>query len=503
MGIFRIYYHPKSNIVLTNTNTKFVSTIVGLNTNPGPRELPYATLTKAISAMGTASSIVLSGPTIENISSYVDIIGDNVSADINGICNGSYTANLYNLRVLEVTGNYGEVKNCFVTRKGLGSYGQNSFNFVESSSRAASYSNGDSNTTFLNFDNWTDSTGMIQDSNIYVSMIDLFPRVALSCYPIFKYCLFRKTTVWKWNGEIIPDTDNINSIPELLSSLTNYATNTLSGTSQTYMRLLIDTSFYSDISIGQTNKIVDDSIYPIFNRYNVDGSISDYTLNVNGNNIALYMANPTLLDHQYVGCYKPNISGEFSSNPLVFGDINNVNSDGSDDLVTTPDLLISNGKVGFYASQDSIQTRNRTRSNVLSYARGMKPGGGQAQLKSGLIDRFYFGKNRTFTTSSVPCESVEIIPYDSLTQISSYPRYSTPFNDICQIWYHIDANVPVLFNELSELGVISDINLTEYGNWAVTNADNESFDLNFITGVTLRPQVIVYIKIELNLNYAE
>jgi len=502
MGIFRIYEHPISKIVLTNINTKFVSTIVGFDSNPGTRELPYATITKASSY--NYPYIVLSGPTTENISGYKDIIGDNVSAAINGICSGAYYSNLYNLRTLEVNGNYGEVKNCYIKRKGLGSYQESKFNFVESSVQAASYPNGDSNTTFLNFDNWTNSYGsLIQDSNIYVSMIDLFPRISIVYFPIFKYCIFRKAIIWKWNGIIIPGTNNINSISELLLALTDYANNVLTDSYQTYMLSLISNSFYSDITLGQTNKIIDDSVYPIFNRYDVDGTVLDYTLNVNGNNIALYMSNPLFLDHQYVGCYKPNLSGQFSSNHLVYNNITNVNSDGTDDLVTTPDLLISNGKGGFYASQDSVQFRNRTTSNVLSYARGMKPGGGQAQLKSGLIDRFYFGKNRPFTSTSVPCESVEVIPYDSLTQVSSFPRYSTPFNDICQIWYHIDTNTPVLFNDLSSLGVTTDLNLTEYGTWAVTTADNESFDLNSIIGLTLRPQIILFNKIELNLNYAE
>ncbi len=317
-------------------------------------------------------------------------------------------------------------------------------------------------------------------------------------------------------------------------------------------------------------------MYPIFNKYNGTTPI-DYSLKLAANNVALTMSDIG----GYVGAYKANLN-------VQFGTILHVNADGSDDTVTTPDLLISEGLNQFYASETSLQLRNRIRTTVLEFPRGKAFDGAQSMLTSGIASRLYFGKYQPMVTTganpTIPVETIEVIPYDAipadnsvaqannLSGKSAFPRFSIMFNGKAEMWYK--NNSPLLFSQLGSLytgngtisntagsdtvtgvntlfttylvpgdlitvggqtvkvlsiasntsltvdtpitnantnaaytvGIYVDKSLTEYGDWAVTNADIEDYSLSFktaVAGVSRRNIPVKFCKLELNLNYAE
>lgn len=65
-------------------------------------------------------------------------------------------------------------------------------------------------------------------------------------------------------------------------------------------------------------------------------------------------------------------------------------------------------------------------------------------------------------------------------------------------------NTPLLFSDLAGYyNIISDLNITEYGTWAVTNADFDSYYLYSKTGVQLTTILLKYFKFWVNINYYE
>lgn len=623
MALFKNTKNAPDGTVLTSSNCLYVHSMFGNDsTGDGTSLKPYATLTKAKSVNQSAYHIV-SGVFAENINyggygSNVRIIIDNDWTSFIGII----TLNNY----YGITNIFGKM-NVF-SNVNLNLAGDNggsiaskiriiNANIVGSTTSAVSVTSnnvfisnlnmytmgGASGSSYVRVKNFTIYSAVnyfngtfreIYDS-IFVSSIDLYnytSRGNVAYYPIFKYCLFRKATLWKWNGVTITinwTTNPLNStaytneslLDRVYNSLLYYANNMTAGTDKTYFQAIlasVTTMFYADES-GQTNKVVDDSIYPIFNKYD-NGVPIDYTLKLASNNVALTMSSTG----SYVGAYKANL------NNVLFGPVINVNADGSDDLVTPADLLISEGNGKFSASQTSVQLRNRVRTIVQEFPRGKTLEGGQSDLRSGLSTRLFFGKKQPLsysgTAPTVPVESFEAIVYDSipanntpeaandLSGAADFPRFSMPFNEEVLMWYK--GVSPLLFNQLSNLytgpgtvtntagsttvtgtntlfttylivgdlltiagqtvritaiasatsltvdtaiinantnasytvGVYCDKALTEYGTWAVTNADIENYSLSFKTAYTtaaLTAKTIAakYIKAELNLNYDE
>ncbi len=63
-------------------------------------------------------------------------------------------------------------------------------------------------------------------------------------------------------------------------------------------------------------------------------------------------------------------------------------------------------------------------------------------------------------------------------------------------------NTQVLFSDLATYyNISSDLNMTEYGAWAVSNADYETYLLSSKTGVTLRTPFLKYLKFWIEINY--
>ena len=69
----------------------------------------------------------------------------------------------------------------------------------------------------------------------------------------------------------------------------------------------------------------------------------------------------------------------------------------------------------------------------------------------------------------------------------------------------VKLNPPVLFNDLSGLGITTDKSLTEYGAFAVSNADYETLLLSakLSSTVSAVTPVLTYFKMEINLNYSD
>lgn len=548
MALFKIYSFPTTvsgastilaGSVVSDSTSLFISAQGGVDSNSATRALPISTIAKAV-ALGSASKyLVLSGQTTENVTtiSYVQnaIVGDTPEAAILGnVSTGAYQGCA--LINLIITGGVTSTGGCnilkCVLKSGLSGSPSTSqpfevsYNFMSSIALSRFGASGDycKNNTIGTFAHYLSNTSSWVKNSIIISSVDLYnysSRANLTYYPIFQYCLFRKLTAWKWNGTTItinwttnPNTSVAYTTETLLErvyqSLLYYANSLSAGTDKTYFLAILasnTTMFYAD-SNGQTNKVIDDVAYPIFNLYNGTTPV-DYSLKLDANNVALTMSDIG----SYVGAYKANLGG------VLFGSIVNVNNDGTDDAVTTPTLLVADGYNQFSANDVSIQSRNRIRTIVQSYPRGKSNAGAGSQLASGLASRLYFGKKRPMVTSgtgnTIPVETFEVIPYDSLpsdnsvgaandiTGKSAFPRFSQAFNGTTQMWYKANGT-PLLFSDLATYSITTDVSLTEYGTWAVTSADAEDYNLSLIAtanSLTKKNIPVVYCKQELNLNY--
>lgn len=606
MGLFKTYTHPYTKVQHTNANTIFVNSLIGSDSKIGTRELPVATILKGCTLSGGGKPYILAvGVFDENqplvgYDNRVLIMEEGSRFSYNSLSITSSSGQAYhNIVGINITGGHG-VYSIYDSKLTLLSPNTNhiSMGYVLRSLITTYLIYGAINVSYCtivelrNYTNFT--TGRDIRGSIIIDSVDIYNFVSrsnINNYPIFKYCLFRKYTIWKWNGVIITinwNTNPLNStvytyeplLDRVYNSLLFYANNSIVNTTDKAYALAIlatkETMFYADAN-GQTNKVVDDVLYPIFNKYNGTTPI-DYSLKLAANNVALTMSDIG----GYVGAYKANL------NHVQFGTILHVNSNGSDDTVTTPDLLISEGLNQFSASDTSLQLRNRIRTTVLEFPRGKAFDGSQSMLTSGIASRLYFGKYQPMVTTganpTIPVETIEVIPYDAipadnsvaqannLSGKSAFPRFSIMFNGAAEMWYK--NNAPLLFNQLGSLytgngnisntagsntvtgvntlfttylvtgdlitvggqtvkvlsiasatsltvdtpitnantnanytvGIYVDKSITEYGDWAVTNADIEDYSLSFktsVAGVSNRKIPVKFCKLELNLNYVE
>jgi len=523
MGLFKIKNHPITSVELTDANTKFVSAISGTGsdlTGNGTRANPYATITKAGN-----STIVFIGKTVENITGFSSgpiIIGDGESSEIYGniALGGSLSSQIINCKIKNITavaavvlkntqinsitGGHPscevEMSNCVITDL-------NGYSFSEESS-----SNG--RNTIFNFRNFISYPNRRYLKNyIFITSIDLFNYISLSTLtniPVFKNCLFRKATVWKWNGATI-NTSSVTDVDSLIAVMTAYGVAMSAGAAKTYFQAMFPAAGGTNILFSC--RVVDDSVNPIFNRYDINGNPIDYTLKLDSSNIALTMSDTM----SYVGCYQASAKTDGASPVLEFNAPVNVDAAGAE-TTGDPKLLVYPGDGKFQIGVEaSTQIRNRcTSSNVVKFERGFTLTGFQSQMKSALGSRFSFGKFQKYNTTDAPClpmESLEVIPYDAIdTPSATFPRFSAMFNDKCQMWYHTAGakiNQPILFSDLETLFSITITQepsltpafISEYGAWAVTNADMVSYLLSNQSGCALRNIPLYFAKIELNLNY--
>lgn len=540
MGLFKSVSMP-DGVISTDINTRCVSSLTGVDTNTGSRLLPVSTLTKAHSigmpyflAKGIFNENFTWNTWFGGVQQNI-LVGDSEDAEITGsvilLVGSNRSCLIENFKLNNISINIGCIRKCVVKGILTGQLGAGAmitwplmYNFIKTFNLAnyGGYSNSNndfvivSQNTIYDFNNYCSSTRNVILNSIFINCVDLYnytSRSTILNIPIFQYCLFRKATIWKWNGAVIPINygtyGNVvgDYMGDVISGLYAFANSMVAGQDKNYFLAMIPSTnssniFYVDVN-GQTCKVVEDrpSILgskKIFNRYVGDNPV-DYSLYLSSDNVALTMSDQL----SYVGCYKAN------AKVLTFGEVMHVNADGSDDLVTVPDMLISDGNGKFHVSTaDSVQIRNRVRSDVFNFKRGFNLTAFQSQMKSGLGSRFSMGKFQPYNITDAPTlpqESIEILPYDDAVTPSAFPRFSGMFNGECKMWYHntgAKINQPVLFNDLqSFFAITTDKSLAEYGTWAVTNADFETYLLSSKTGVALRNIPVYYGRIELNLNY--
>ena len=489
-SIFKIKKDPILGYDLTNSNTLYISSLNGSSSNSGTITSPYVKL----SDMGYTVSkyIMLRGIFSENFTiPYGNmLIGDNNAVFTGNVVvgnNSSVRPYAYNIVFLGNTSGAGcRFYNCYIK-------------------------NHTDNTPFAGFPNENGSPHMINcivenynstshgysttsalfnivSNSIIINSIDLYnytSRSTIANIPIFKNCMFLKTTQFKWNGTIITisyGSNPSNYLSELISSLTTYANAMSAGTDKTYLLYMIANSF------ANTNIVYDDSGQTLFNRY-YGGQPIDYTLKIG--------ANPALSasDTQgYIGAYMAGLPRP--SYTIYDVDSNGVNT------ANTPDLFMANSDGSFYANPSATQIRNRIEFDVENFPRGYSFLGFQSSFKSGLSSRLSLGKKLSIASDTLPQETIEILPYDNATTPSVvYPKFSANLNGTTEMYYLVSQNRPLLFNDLSSIGISTDKNLTEYGTWGVTTADYETFLLSSLSTVTSKKINIFWFKKQLNIHY--
>lgn len=496
--------------VLKTRNVNFAHAKYGLDTNAGTRISPFKTASKTITNIYLNS--VFSGKSTENLGiaglNGSQLIFENESY-ITGDSAGAsgYSQTRYNQKCLNATSYFGRMLIDSVILGVINSPTfNNSSNVFINEFRQTTAVNSVSlyNHTILIFKNYASIYVANCINFIVVNEFDLsrFGNQTVGYYK-FSYSLFRKSLIWKWNGSVISITYGIAStfLEDVWNGLNNYCINTLTSTNQTYMRLMIGNSFGECLLFNSTCKIIDDSIYPIFNRY--DGAnIIDYTLNTKSDNEALFMGDVTHTN--YVGCYRPNIAGQATLIPMEWGDIINVNADNTDDIVAG-DMLSINANNVIFLNEESEQLRNRVRTNIIKYPRNAASFGAQSLTDISIDGNYIFGKYRPLDIYNQPQHTLEVIPYDNLTTPSAtMGKFSVSLNGETRLYYSLETGKYITFNDLADYGIATDVNLTYFGDYIVTTADNESSMLSFLTTIiSTLPILSNYVKLELNINYIE
>jgi hypothetical protein len=503
-------------VELTNANCAFVfsGSSFGSDSNSGTRTSPFATLNKALST--GALYILHRGTDTSNIifpNPYVayNIIGDCGDSFINGIMQivSIISVRIINLRILTLYAQYGisVCQNCIITNLYGGNYGIVSFAFINNLITNLYLDNYSTNVlnrvysknTIINFLNYTTVTSYL-DNGIFINSIDFFRyRSQTTTYPILRNWLLRKSNIWLWNGNNIPivfGKDQNAWIQDLRNSLTIYA-NTLNDTEKAYLLLIVANTFSLNSTGGESCKVIDDiNNVPIFNRYSGTTPV-DYSLLLDANNQTLYMSS----NNDFVGAFSGNVGN------MIFNEITDVDVTTGLDTVNSPDLLAVDVSGNYYAVSNSLQYWNRVITNTLKFARGYSFNGINSLLKSGITQRYFYGKLQPFTINNVPVESVEVIPYDNLTTPSVFPKFSAKFYGTTQMYYHNTGaknGQPVLFSDLlGDFAITTNKNLSIYGNWAVTDADSENYELSGASGCTLTPILLTWFVFELNIHYSD
>ncbi|MDR2009208.1 MAG: DUF1565 domain-containing protein [Bacteroidales bacterium] len=510
MAIFKSIRDPFYKELLTNDNTIYCCSITGSDNNPGTREAPVQTIQRALK-IENKNFVCVNDGIYDAGSGYPHANHKVLFADKN-FCTiiGTYVAHescVYNFHIDKIYGTTPDndttpgFNNCCIYefehyKKGI--VMSSRYNYIENFiARGISYTYLE-NFTIKNFKNYllrAYEDGILLN-HIFINEIDLYKYTnqSIEIYPKFKYCLFRKSLKWSWNGNIIPITyseDKENWINDLKSSLQDYAEKNLQEDDSKYLTNIANKSFLE-------NNLIHDDIEdtPIFNKYDKENNPVDLSLYLDKNNPALHMSS----HNSFVGAFPPSVR-------INMKEIINVDNDGCDDYNEPGNLLIYNDSDGSYeGDKSSNQIWNSTRSNIITPELCCFDFSGiQGFLETGLNTRLYFGKKQIYDANNIPVETIEVIPYDDENTLSVFPRFSCSLSENTQIWYHKSGNksgMPVLFNDLADIGILSNVDLKIYGNYAVTTADYNSNDLELSGNYIAKKISIRYFRLELNLHFA-
>jgi len=161
------------------------------------------------------------------------------------------------------------------------------------------------------------------------------------------------------------------------------------------------------------------------------------------------------------------------------------NSDGSDS--TFPKFSSKlNGQTQMWYHQYGAGTVSITTGGVIT-------GTGTSFLAQFVVGQMFYVGSEGHIVTSITSNTVMNVASWSMTVAAGSKYASVPISRI---------NTPILFSDLlTYYNISSDLNMTEYGTWAVTNADYDSYYLYSKTGPTLTTIVLYAFKFWVNINY--
>ena len=535
-----------SATAITNANTAFIHTYIGDDlTGDGTREYPFKSAFKANQKSGI-SYIVFRGVVNEAFSSWL-LIGDDINQYLVASNFMPDVRNIYRLSTDVLITNFLSIpRGCIITNNQPPAY---TFGYSSLFKKNSYFLN-----NYCEFHNCTfnglktNSQSSSYSNSIISNYLDIndTPKV-------FSYCVFSASSIFKFNGvpliQPIWTNDSVQNVQLLKNAYLNAG----------MTKVNVYSVFHVDSFDNETCKIIyeekNGGVHPnIFNRYNEDGSVADYSLNPNLYNEALYASDTG----NFAGCIKP-------ADAIVSADWNasiNVNNNGTD-TVNAGTLLRINVDDTIDFNTLSGQIWNRIKCNqTIVIPNGIKFDGTPISSNDGSAFGYYFGKHQdlmnptsltpadalepnciykvcnplrsiyqaiifngnqylpdyffktgaaplTFTllnadsgtivkkVLAVPMESVEVIPYDDVaTPSATFPRFSSPMFGSCYMLYHkIGARIdqPVLFSE------VANDKIAYYDTWAVTNADQEFATLVLDTvNYYYKVPILKYLRTELN-----
>jgi hypothetical protein len=329
-------------------------------------------------------------------------------------------------------------------------------------------------------------TGNSECSNSIITDVIDFEAGDLNYYFTLRNSIIRKSLEWQWKQSPIPSywTEAGNEIEDVKASLYTYASETLTVPAETeYLKRMADNLF------GEGTIIYDDENADIklFAGYDGNGNITDYSLNLQNGNPALFISDTM----SYVGCYRPKIGISFK--PSIEIDEN------GDPTGNEGDLLQNN--MGIFFNIDSVQNRNRMETEVVAMANGDRFTKFQSTFFPSSSGSFYLGPKQDLATENLHAiDAVLIEPYDDPETASAFPKFPAPINEDVKIAYFstgAKAGSPVLFGDLAGLGISTNKNPNEAGAWAVTNACDEWDNVVGLASVSPREARIRYFKLVL------
>ena len=547
---------------ITNANTVFVHTYVGDDfSGDGTREYPFKSMFKAVQKSGI-SNIVFRGVINEYFNlGDKNLIGDEINQQLlflnyNPIIHEGLSC--FNMTVDSVSGinNSRSWFHSIINNYNIGGLNDFSYLFinhiVHGSSNDGRRDHYLYQSTFLgNEISWCTAKNSIQ--------IVEFNFLGISLYGYNTYMVFPSTCIFKYLSVPITQPVWTNDSKANIQLVRNAYVS--AGMSVADSILL----FAKDSFGNETCRIVKEqrnggTSANIFNAYNTDGTVSDYSLNPQSNNEALYASDLG----GYVGCFKPATSID------IINDLSeSVNVDDLGNSTVEQGLLVVSKTVNNIKSIEfstiSGQIWNRCTSNTFNIPNGVKYNGSNIMSDDGSAFGYYFGKHQNlmnplsllptdilepntiykvcnlnrdiysavvfngtqylpdyfFKTGSdvlnftllngdsgtnvkkvlaTPLESIEILPFDNMdTPSIDFPRYSAPlFGNVQMLYHKIGVNIdkPVLFSE------VTNDKISYYDNWAVTNADQEFVTLaNDTANYYYKIPVLKFMRVELNAHF--
>ena len=448
-NLFKRLYYPNADgsnsaTLLTNTNTAFVHTYIGDDsTGDGTRQYPYRSVGQALLKAGI-SYIVFRGVVNEPIYSTKTILGDDINQFL---CLSQYSCTIFMVRCATIDSSlnlspFYNIISYSWDNLIIDNFGKYSGSWAADGITYSLFKN----YAFVNYTPWQPTFNIDNDTinkltveyssdygicysvnnSIIVSEYVNWYRSgqATSAYGHkFTNCVFSSTCVFKHynatNGTltITPYNDDLvtpavfgNDSVDNVRLIKNGYRKALSAW---YSADVVNRLFYSNPFGIQSCKIIkeikDGGTHPnIFNKYNVDGSVADWTLNPDPLNEALWASNTG----GYVGCFKPSFAiNSTSGNP--WQTVINVNSDGTD-TVTAGTLLLKNSDDTLSFANNPIntsQTWNRLKSNTtINIPVGRNFNGIECLSQDGSPFGYYFGKyqNLIDVIEKTPTDALEV-----------------------------------------------------------------------------------------------